>query len=346
MPVIQPTKRVTLRDLARELGLSDRAVSQALNPRASNVQLNPKTVERIQELAARWNYRRDSRARSMRYGRYNNVGYFEAKKKATAWSLLGAEAGVCDAAIDHDYHIVLIRQPSEMADAPSSIPAIFRESNLDALILSHAGNLSEELEQIIDSSGFPVVYLNEKKAHNAVYVDDLHGAEEITRYLISLGNREIGFYIDSSEMSHYSATDRKLGYKNAMEQAGLTPNVLNSKPNSPSEFSAWLEAHKELEAIVCYNDLTALRVFRHLYRTPLKVPADLAVTGFGDGFALDCSPVLLTTMRIPFYEMGKAALEMALELVDGKQPTVPSRGFSQELVVRDSTMNRLAEKSE
>ena len=341
--MIQPTKRVTLRDLARELGLSDRAVSQALNPRESNVQLNPKTVERVQELAARWNYRRDSRARSMRYGRYNNVGYFEAKKKATAWSLLGAEAGVCDAAIDHDYHIVLIRQPSEMADAPSSIPAIFRESNLDALILSHAGNLPEELEQIIDSSGFPVVYLNEKKPHNAVYVDDLSGAEEITRHLISLGNHKIGYYSDGPDTSHYSAADRKLGYKTAMRQAGLTPNILSLKPNSPSEFLAWLEANKGMEAIVCYNDLTALRVFRHLYNTPLKVPKDLAVTGFGDGFALDCSPVLLTTMRIPFYEMGKAALEMALELVQEKQTTVPALGFSQELVVRDSTRNRLVE---
>ena len=59
-------KRVTLQDLARELGLSDRAVSQALNPRASNVKLNPKTVERIQQLALERNYRRDSRARSMR----------------------------------------------------------------------------------------------------------------------------------------------------------------------------------------------------------------------------------------------------------------------------------------
>ena len=173
-------------------------------------------------------------------------------------------------------------------------------------------------------------------------MDDLTGGGEITQYLISLGNREIGYYSDSPEMSHYSAADRKAGYRNAMKTAGLTANVLDSRPNSPSQFSEWMDAYKELDAIVCYNDLTALRVFRHLYHTPVKVPADLAVTGFGDGFALDCSPVLLTTMRIPFYEMGKAALEMALELVQGGQPTIPARVFSQELVVRDSTRNRLA----
>ena len=74
----QGPKRVTLCDLALELGVSDRAVSQALNPRASDVKLNPKTVERIQELAAKLNYRRDSRARLIsspraEYGIMKNV---------------------------------------------------------------------------------------------------------------------------------------------------------------------------------------------------------------------------------------------------------------------------------
>ena len=334
--MINPNKRVTLRDLAQELGLSDRAVSQALNPRTSNVKLNPKTVERIQELAAQRNYRRDSRARSMRYGRFNNIGYFEAKKKATAFPLLGVESGVFDAATEQEFHIVLIRLPSDMSNEPASIPSIFREANLDALILSHAGNLSAELEQIIDSSGFPLVYLNEKKAQNSVYVDDLRGAEEITNHLISQGNQKILYFSDSPELSHYSATDRKQGYKKAMKKAGLEPEVLESTTKG-ADLPEWLDAHPDVEAIVSYNDLNALHVFRQLYRSHLKVPEDLAVTGFGDDFAEDCCPVHLTTMRTPFYEMGKAAVEMALELVNGNKQAVPSRIFSQELVVREST---------
>lgn len=337
---LQIPKRVTLRDLALELGLSDRAVSQALNPRASNVKLNPKTVERIQKLAALRNYRTDSRARSMRYGRFYNIGYFEAKKTTTAWPLLGAESGVCDAAIDHHYHIVLIRLPSDMAAEPASIPSVFKESNLDALILSHAGNLTEELEKIIDASGFPVVYLNEKKPHNAVYVDDLRGAGEVTQFLISQGNRKIVYYSNAGEKAHYSVTDRRAGYEKAMKEAGLSPEVIEATEHTESEFHAWLDSHKDVEAIACYNDLLALQLFRMLYRTELRVPTDLALTGFGDDFARDCCPVELTTMRTPFYEMGKAAVEMALELVNENLQKVPARIFSQELVVRDSTRER------
>ena len=336
----QIPKRVTLRDLALKLGVSDRAVSQALNPRPSNVKLNPKTVERIQELTAKLNYRRDSRARSMRYGRFYNIGYFEAKEKTTAWSLLGAESGVCDAASENDYHVVLIRLPSDLSAEPASIPSIFRESNLDALIISHAGNLTEELEKVIDASGFPVVYLNEKKSHNAVYVDDLRGAQEIIRHLVAQGNQKIIYYSNKGENQHYSAADRKAGYKKAMKESGLRPEVFEATDQNESEFHAWLGAHRDVEAIACYNDLFALQMFRILYLTELKVPQNLALTGFGDDFARDCCPVGLTTMRTPFYEMGKAAVEMALELINGKVQKVPARVFTQELVVRDSTRQK------
>lgn len=324
--------------LAKELGVSDRTISQALNPRESNVKLNPKTVEKIQKLAAEKNYRPDSRARSMRYGRFFNIGYFEATKSAISWPLLGAESGVFDEAVAQNYRIILVRLPSEMSTQPDKIPLIFREANLDALILSHAGNLTKELEDVIGRSNFPVVYLNEKKSHNAVYVDDFNGAAEITRYLISLGNNKIGFFGSSSE-AHYSYLDRRMGYENAMKMAGLNPEVFTSHQKT-QEFLQWLDAHKDMEAVVCWSDYGALLVFKALYNSPIRVPTHLALTGFGDDFY--CSPVELTTMRIPFYDMGKDAVKMAVELIDGNQKPIQSRIFSPELIVRSSTRNQLA----
>ena len=146
----------------------------------------------------------------MRYGQFYNIGYFEAKVKARGLPILGAQSGVCDEASEHDYNIVLAQLPSDLSSNPGSLPFIFRESNLDALIISHAGNLTSELKKVIDASGLPVVYLNEKKSYNAVYVDDLQGGEEITRHLISVGNREIAYVSCRPEPSHYSAADRAI----------------------------------------------------------------------------------------------------------------------------------------
>jgi LacI family transcriptional regulator len=339
MALLQPFKRVTLRDLARELGLSDRAVSQALTPRESNVKLNPKTVERVQKLALERNYRPDSRARSMRYGRFYNVGYFEAKKKATSWPLLGVESGVFDAASENQYRVVLIRLPSELTRDKTSIPSTFREGNLDALILSHAGNLTPEVEEVIDASGFPVVYLNEKKKHNAVYADDRSGAVEITRHLISLGRRKIVYLAADPASSHYSVLDRQAGYEEAMRQAGLEPVIVPG----PDDALEWrrddmlrlLRTPGAVEAVVTYSDFTALQLYRLMCEQGIALH-NLAVTGFDD-FAQEVSPMRLTTMKIPLYDMGRAAVEMALTLVNNNQKTVPSRIFPVELAVRQST---------
>jgi len=333
-------KRVTLMDLALELGLSDRAVSQALNPRESNVKLNPKTVERVQKLAALRNYRRDSRARSMRYGRFYSIGYFEAKRRPHDWPLFGAEAGVYDEASAHGYQITLIRLPAE--NEGDSIPSVFQEAHLDAMIISHAVNIPEALEKHIAASGFPIIHLNEKNPHNAVYIDDVGGAEAMTSYLISLGNRKIAYltHATPNSHSHYSNTDRRNGYIKAMRKAGLEPEIIEGSQSQPDAFFEWIDSHKDVEAIVCYNDLAALNLFRLTYRLPLKTPEHLAVTGFGDDIGRHC-PIALTTMRNPYYEMGRAAVKMALKLVEESLKTVPSQVFSPELAIRNSTRNRL-----
>lgn len=343
-----PQKRVTLRDLALELGVSDRTVSQALRPRESNVKLNPKTAERIRQLAMERNYRPDVRAQSMRYGCFFNIGYFEAKKSPTGWPLLGAEAGVFDVASAHHYNVSLMRLPTDYAKDPSAIPSVLREGNVDALIIAHAGNLSEELERVIDSCGFPIIYLNEKRPTNAVYVDDFGAAQEITQYLLTLGNRKIVCLSSGSQSGdlHYSVKDRRGGYAAAMQQAGLEPWIekvnIDDLGNTDQMLQSWFKANRKIDAVFCDNDFRAFQVLRALYRDPRRIPDDIAVTGFGDDFARDCTSVRLTTMQIPFYEMGRAAAEIALTLIDQKKKSIPARVFKPTLIVRDSTRNRLS----
>lgn len=335
-------KKITIRDLARELNLSPRAVSQALHPRESTVKLSPETVKRVQQLALKCNFRPDSRARSMRGGRFFNIGYFEAMKHTDSWPVLGAESGVYDYASEHGNRVCLIRLPPGLENERRAIPSAFNEAHVDALIISHAGNLSHELEKVIDESGFPVVYLNEKRATNAVYVDDRRSAAELTQHIIGQGKREIAYLhtTDYSDDCHYSAPDRQSGYHDAMTLAGLQPvDVYACKvdPEWERKLTLWIQTHPELEALIAYSDYSALSTFRAIRNLPIKVPQDLLLAGFGDDFGKECSPVPLTTMRIPFYEMGRAAARMALDLVESGQEIAPSRLFQTSLVVREST---------
>jgi DNA-binding LacI/PurR family transcriptional regulator len=276
----------------------------------------------------------------MRYGRFYNIGYFEAKRSATAWPLLGAESGVFDAASAHNYNVVLIRLPSDGSNTPSLIPSVFRERNLDALILSHAGNITPELEEAIDASEFPVVYLNEKKRYNAVYINDLGGMKASVEHLIGLGHTKIAYMSNIPIAAHYSVKDRKIGYEKAMREAGLKPKFLDIPLSHPSWEKAvydWFLENEDLEAVACYSDFTAMQLLRVLYKSPISVPEKLSVMGFGNDFGVECGSVKLTTMSIPFYEMGKSSVEMALALLNQRPPILPAKIFQPALVTRDST---------
>jgi LacI family transcriptional regulator len=345
---VHPAKRITIRDLARELGVSNQAVSQALNPTKGNIRLKPSTAERIRKFAAEQNYRPDSRARSMRYGRFYNIGFFQARKGESSWAVGGPEAGVLDVASENHYRVVLIHTPSGPEDEKSFVPSAFREGNLDALIVSQVGILSLEVKQAIETSGFPVIYINEKKERNSVYIDDVAGAEELTRHLISLGNRHIVYLNANSKIPHYSEIDRLAGYRRIMKEAGLKTRVLkvvDTAPDWERNLAAWFSRRPEVEAVMAYNDYMAIQFYRTLINSRLGIPKNLAVAAFGNVFAEALSPVKMTTMKLPYYEMGRAAAEMALSLVNSNQKSVPSRSFPPRLIVRDSTFPRSSRSS-
>lgn len=342
-------KRVTINDLARELNLSDRSISQALSPRESNVKLRPETVKRVQDLAKKLGYQPDSRARSMRYGKFFNVGYFEAKKSARALTLPGAEAGVFEAASDSGYRVVLIRLPSDLSQDPTAIPNVFTENTLDALILSHAGNLPTSIVEQINASEYPVVYLNEKLTYNAVYSEDIKGAEKMTQHLLDAGHKRIVLlkYPSHDDNPHYSEKDRMQGYLNAVEAAGVEPMVVElgtTLSEFESKLPEWFGAnHQNIDAIMCTNDFNAMQTQRLLYKHRDLFPESIALTGYDD-MAEFLSVVPLTTMRIPFYKMGRLAVKMALEMANNNETKVKAVSMEPELVVRASTTSVKSKK--
>jgi DNA-binding LacI/PurR family transcriptional regulator len=299
------------------------------------------TAARIRKLAEKRNYRPDAGARSMRSGRYHNIGYFQANRNRISWTVRGLEPAILDVAAENQYRVVLVQMPSDRKANPSFVPGAFREGNLDAMIISGREALSSEVTKAIDRSRFPIVYLDEKQAHNAVYVNEQASAEELTRYLISQGHRRIA-YIDAYGRSHYSGKDRRRGYQKAMKGGGLETSILDLHEEYPKDYeklTRWLSAHPETEAVIAYNDLTAIQLY-HVFYNELGKPKELAIASIGDDMVMPFSPVPVTVMQIPFYEMGRAAAEMALKLVETNQKFIPSQIFQAKLIVRDSTFQR------
>jgi len=330
-------KSPTIKDLALKLGLSHRAVSQALNPRESTTKLRPETVKRVQRLAAEKNYRANTFARAMRTGRARIMGYFEASVGPFGYSIFGADTAIYQAAQNRGYHLMMIRLPSGN-DCQTSVPRIFTELNLDALIICNAGALTPEIADAIDQTGLPVVFFNEKHSHNAVYIDDEAGSYTMTRYLVDRGYNRIFFERALPAASeHYSVEDRTRGYLRAMEEIGADPLVYYStKP----DFLDFFERTSP-DALYTAGSLSAARIFRILYDTPIHVPRDVALSAYGlDWFTIE-APISLTSMKLPIAAMADHAVEMAIALLDNpKRMRIPSVAFKPALVEGQSTPSR------
>lgn len=344
------TTRVTIKDVAHAAGVSIATVSQALKPRAeSNIKLPEDTVDRVKTVAESLKYRPHTGARSIRARTFMNVGFFSAKSGIFTHSPDGYLAGVHDAANEKGYSITLIRLPQNISDIQGSLPSVFTESKLDALIIGSYHEISSAIRRYFEDEKLPIVYLNDRHQTNAVYVDDVDGAATMTTHLIESGYRKIVFLLrrhvrgqQISEM-HHSARDRYEGYRNAMHQYGLTPileevytdNVIGEGSELPEDL--W-ERLKSSDCVFAYDDDLANNFGSLLYSKRLKIPDHIGLAGYNGDYASMCAWQTLTTMRIPSYEMGQAAFELALELVQSPhREELPSRTFSPILIKGNTT---------
>jgi LacI family transcriptional regulator len=329
----------TQKDIAKRVGVSQSVVSAVLAGRLGTIGASKELQDRIVAAAAELGYRPDSSARAMRMGRFQNLGYFTANvSEAAAFDWPEFRAGVYDGAAERGYQLTMVRLPSRPAAGSNPIPQVFREAHLDGLIINHVSLLTPEVEKLVATSGLPVVYLNEKLRTNSVYVDDVAGARLMTRYLLAQGYRRIAFStLENSE--HYSVTDRRDGYAKVMAQHRLPKRILSADSRRCGvDVLEWLRAADRPEAIFCASDFHALYMQRYLHQLGLHFPDDIGLAGYNDdGYDLLLeSP--LTTMKIPRYEMGKAAVEMVIKLISSPQKaSIPSMLFQPSLVAALST---------
>lgn len=330
-------KRLRINDLAKMLNLSSSTVGAALSGRGGNTRVSEATRTRVQQAAQRLNYRVNASASSVRRQRFNNIGFFTAKKRSIDYSFADIMChGVSTAAKTHGQNIVLVRI-SELMEADLDLPRALGEACLDALVIQDAWNITATFQNVVESLGVPVAYVNEKRPANAVYSDDVAGGRMMTEHLLGQGFREIAMLAPAGERMHYSYVDRLQGYREAMAAAGVEPIVPGCGKNWREEIRAWLETSARPEAIFCADDHVALYLQRILYGLRLRVPDDIAVAGCNGELLADHSTVPLTTLRIDFHRMAQLAVDLAMTLYEQDVSAVPSIVLQPELVVHEST---------
>lgn len=233
-------------------------------------------------------------------------------------------------------------------DTPAAelpLPGLLREHGLaDSLIL--AGTNYPNLIEATERSGIPyVVYGNNlvgdpgPTRFDQARSDDYPGAVEATRYLIRLGHRQI-CYIGDTSLQWYEVRYR--GYLAAMNEAGLKPlaQTVGLSPDSHANGFASAQAifarDIPITAIFAGADDIALGIWEHLRQRGIRVPEDVSLLGFGDmpDGRLMLPP--LTTVRVPYIEVGRELARLAMEKAAKSDP-LPEVVLPTELILRGTT---------
>lgn len=334
--------RVTLKDIAREVGISVTAVSRALNGHAD---VSQATRERVLAAARRLRYYPNQVAQGLVTQKSRTVGLFSLGGRE---SFLGDPfaGAVVDAMLERfgrtGYDVLLFSQ--SRIESTKSYVALAIQRQIDAAIFLGL-RTDDSRYQELRTVHIPVITLDVPiSVENAVCVgcDQVWGAQIAVGHLIEMGHRRIALINGHpyAPVSH----ERLLGYTRAMGEAGIEvrPGYVREGDFTEESGARCLRALLELPepptAVFCASDLMALGALSQAEKKGIKVPAELSVVGFDDiGPAAHASPPL-TTVHQPRHALGHALADAAIEAMRDPQGW-KSRGrilIEPRLVLRES----------
>lgn len=330
----------TLSDVAARAGVSVSAVSRVLS-NARDARVSDETRERIHRAARELNYRPNSAGQALRSARSNVVALIVPDLMNAIFIEL--VQGVEDAAIDQDY-LVLMGRTEDIEPGGERARKLLGEGRVDALLLQ-PGDKPLPLDAL---GGFadtrPVLLLNsvaEDERGSATMPDDV-GARVAVRHLIDLGHERIAFANGIPE-SH-TAARRERGFRAAMATAGhaVDEGLVTRYGYTPSDgeraAAQMLAAIPRPTAVFVANVNAAVGFLAYARKAGLDVPRDLSVVALHDSWTAENSWPPLTTVTMPWYELGRRAFDEVHRRIRGSSPSrILADDPPPRLIVRDST---------
>ncbi|MBN1311587.1 MAG: LacI family DNA-binding transcriptional regulator [Anaerolineae bacterium] len=328
---------VTIKDIAREAGVSYSTVSRVIN---NFEYIKPETRERVTDAMTELGYVANQHARRLVGGRSQVIGLLiHAFDSPYIGQIV---QGIDEAVAEAEYDLMLYTTHRRKTRESTFVVSIAR-GLADGLLMVLPRDVDTYLDTL-NQQGFPFVLIDYVATSNdvpAVSATNRQGAYDAAAHLIELGHRHIGFI--AGDMVADSARERLQGYKDALVDNGISFEsalVYEGDFFQSSGFAgadALLSLDAPPTAICASNDVMAFGAYEAVRSRGLRTPQDISIVGFDDiPQAAQVHPPL-TTIRQPLQEMGRLATQMLLSWIE--ETVEEQLGYVQlptELVARDS----------
>lgn len=326
---------VTIRDVAREAGVSVASASRALNDHQN---ITPETRGRVQEAARRLRYIPHEGARSLTRRRSDVIG-------VVLPDLFGEYFSELIRGIDRVAHASGLQLLlSNMHGSPHETASAIRtmRGRVDGLLVMPPEGDGSYLHDALPP-GLAAVLVNHDETHgeaSAVGVDNRGGARAITEHLVDQGYRRIAHIAGPKQ--NRDARERQRGFADAIaatigERAPVIVPGDFTEAGGTEAARLLIAGKVPFDAIFCANDMMALGCMSVLRDAGLAIPDDVGVAGFDDIPLAHYATPPLTTMKVHIAELGERATIALLARMRGADDSPPLQILAPELVIRAST---------
>ena len=326
---------MTIKDIAKEAGVSSAAVSRYFNGGS----LSDEKREIISKVVEKNNFVPNQAAQTMRTGKSGYIGVIVPKLNSDSLSRI--MDGIARTVERYDYTFILGFTEGKQEKEIEFIESMQR-SGIDGIILMGTA-MTPHLASVIERSSVPIVVTGQKFDNvPCVYHDDKKAMYELTKHMLK--KRKNLAYIGVTESDISAGQERRLGVEKAMEETGIDKNTLVKRIsgfNVEGGYAAMksiLEENPDIDGVLCASDLIAHGAVKAIKEAGKKIPDDISIAGVGNSWADTISEPQLTTVQLYFEECGETAFKMLKEMMDesGKKPVISRVMLGFEIVERGS----------
>ncbi len=305
---------VTLRDIAREAGVSVNAVSCALR---DSRRVSRAVKERINEIAIRLGYVPNAAARTLRIGKSKVVGVVITDISNPVFGMM--VKGIESTIKKRDYAIIIGNTDEDSAMEERAVATMVGKG-VDGVIITPAQRDTTPL-RALKRAGIPFILMGRRfneAATNYVVSDDYRGGYLAGEYLLSKGHRRMVLVNGPHYIS--SSTEREEGFTSALAKAGLEPVRIEHIPPEMNEahrlMTEILGSSLDFTAVFCFDDYTAFGVIKAAQAAGRRVPQDIAVIGYDNTAFAEMLDMGLTSVDMNERRIGELAAELIIEIIE------------------------------
>jgi LacI family transcriptional regulator len=335
---------ITIKDIAKALGLSTSTVSRALR---GSYEISTETKKLVLEYAEKLNYRPNPIALSLKEKRSRSIGIVVCEIANNFFSQV--INGIESVAYKQGYYVI-ISQSHESYEREVSNTQYLASRSVDGLLVS----LSTETTDLshlkkLHEKGLPIVFfdrITEEMQTHKVIANNFNGAYQATEHLLRSGFKRIAHVTISP---HLSITKERLaGYKAALADNGVPfdeslvkyckyGGLIFSETEQAVESLLGLE--KKADAIVAASDKLSTGCLTALAKRNISIPDEMGLVGFTNSLLTEVFHPPMSSIRQPAFEMGQVAMEMLIQIIESRRPVTEfeTRVLNTELTIRASS---------